>query len=63
MGVEVINIVWLYIIIPLTLLVGVIYGCFISIKYWRIDCIKRNVARYHPQTGKWEWTIEEIKND
>ena len=28
-----------------------------------VDCIKHNVARYHPQTGKWEWTVEEVKND
>lgn len=58
-----IDVGWLYLIIPLTLLVGMIYGCFISGSYWRNDCIKHNVARYHPQTGKWEWTVEEVKND
>lgn len=25
---------------------------------WRTDAISRGVARYHPVTGEWEWTVE-----
>lgn len=42
--------------------VGFFFGLFVAVMSdlrWRNDCIKRNVARYHPQTGKWEWTVEE----
>lgn len=24
----------------------------------RSQAVARNVARYHPVTGKWEWTVE-----
>lgn len=38
---------------------GFVFGEARQIERWRAACTKRNVARYHPQTGKWEWTVEE----
>jgi hypothetical protein len=26
----------------------------------RGEAVRRGVARYHPQTGQWEWTVPEV---
>lgn len=46
-------------------LFGLVVGIALEMQrqhsYWIDECINRNVARYHPQTGKWEWTVEKQK--
>ncbi len=54
-----IDAIWLVPIIGTTFFVSLIGGTWMAEWAWRADCIRRNVARYHPQTGKWEWTVEE----
>jgi hypothetical protein len=34
---------------------GYLAAFIVTRKSWRVDMIKRGVARYNPQTGKWEW--------
>lgn len=28
---------------------------------WRSSAIERGVARYHPVTGQWEWTVPKVE--
>jgi len=39
------------------ILTGLLAGC-IANDLWEKDSIKHGVARYHPETGAWEWTVE-----
>ena len=40
-------------------LVGVFVGSRLEARLWHKDAVSRKVARYSPETGKWEWTVEE----
>lgn len=42
-----------------SLLVGML-ACLASSNLWRAEAIERGVARYHPTTGQWEWTVKRI---
>jgi hypothetical protein len=37
---------------------GYLTAFFVTRNCWRDEMIKRGVARYNWQTGKWEWGIE-----
>ncbi len=39
-------------------LMGVFVGSFFESRLWHKDAVSRKVARYCPETGKWEWTVE-----
>jgi len=40
------------------LLVGALVASASARTYHHQDAISRGVARYHPETGAWEWTVE-----
>jgi hypothetical protein len=42
-------------------IVGYCVGLDTAIGNIRRECISRGVARFHPVTGQWEWTVPEVK--
>lgn len=38
-------------------IMGCAYGEVETEERWKKTAIEQNVARYHPKTGKFEWTV------
>jgi hypothetical protein len=49
--------------------IGMILGAFLSgcavhkltTDAYQKESIERGIARFHPETGAWEWTVEPVK--
>lgn len=47
-------------------ILGIILSACLSTSFccsiWRSSAIERGVARYHPVTGAWEWTVPKAED-